>query len=191
MRISKRVIAVIIVIIFASVGYFVFSSIQESKRTLTVYTDSIPLALELNDETYDITEDSQEISLKPGAYNYRASKTVDGNRIVLTNKVDLNVEKSAELNLNFSIYNNQAISDTICNTYSPTNCPFTPETLKVTYVEDYQWAVVLINSSRLGQSKAILNIDTYTGDWILAGGPETDPPTGYFPESVAKVLNNE
>lgn len=191
MRINKKIVVVLVLLILLFIGYTVYSSMQNKKRVLTVSTDSVPLALELNDEKYDISEDGQEISLKPSVYNYRASKNVDGNRIVLSDKVDLTVDKSAEINLNFSIYNNKAISDTICNTYSPTDCPFTPETLKVTYVENYQWAVVFINSPRLGQSKAVLNVDPYTGDWILSAGPETDPPTGYFPDAVAKVLNNE
>jgi hypothetical protein len=192
MRINKKLLLLIFGIFVLLVGgIFLLNSSAGDQRTLTVNSSTTPLTLELNDASYEITESSQDISLEPDIYYYRTSMTVDGNRVILTNKIDLTELKSTELNLDFSIYDSQSISDAICNTYAEPKCPFPPSSLKITYVENYQWAVVLINNSQLGASKAVLNVDPYTGGWIVAGGPDTDPTSGYFPDSVERVLKNE
>ncbi len=191
MRINKKLLLVIfIVFVFIGAGLYLQKNTGSNKRVLTVNSTTTPLTLELNDSTYVIDEDGQEISLEPGMYYYRTSTKIDGKRVVLENKIDLTDEKSAELNLDFSIYDNKSISDAICNNYAEAKCPFPPSSLKVTYVEKYQWAVVFIESPQLGASKAVLNVDPYTGGWIVAGGPDTDPTSGYFPDSVERALNN-
>jgi hypothetical protein len=177
----------VLVVLLSSLSVY-----RANHRSLHIETDASSLKFELNDQTYTINDKSLDISLKPGTYKYRAISTVDDNRVVLTDTVNLTTEKSADLHFNFSIYNDQAIMKAICGSlsnYGSDSCPFRITITRTDFAENYQWAVVWIDSPDLGKAAAVLRVDN--GRWKVVDGPATDINTGgYFPESVERIIEN-
>jgi hypothetical protein len=180
----------IIVLILSGVLAFVLVH-RANHRLLHVTTNASSLKFELDDQTYTVNK-SLDISLKPGVYKYRTIDVVDAKRVVLTDTVDLTKKKSVDLDLNFSIYNNQSLQGAICKTLADggDGCPVKFTITSINFAENYQWAVVQINSPGIGGATAVLQIDN--GAWKVVAGPGTDITTGgYFPQSVERIIENE
>lgn len=185
----NKIIFVLILLILVVGGLIIYSKISSNHRSLHVTTDTTGVDFEVGDQTFQLSSKETDISLRPQAYNYRAAYTSDGNRIVLTGKLDMTTQKVAKIVLNFSLYNKQVVFDTICNSFGPP-CPFSVQDLKITYLENYSWAVVVINSPSLGRAFAVLQVEN--GSWKVMDGPATDiNGSGFYPDSVVKELSDD
>lgn len=186
---NKRKILLAILLCLAVLACFLLVQKLRNRRVLEVKTDVNGLKLQIDDRSYQVDRKTN-LGLGAQVYNYRAVYTVEGGRIVLTGKINLVEQKRQELILNFSIYNKQAISKTLCGSYEGGPCPFTPEVLNILFLENYSWAVVGIDSPLVGKGKAVLNVDR--GGWKLIDGPGTDIlSSGYYPESVERAIEND
>lgn len=158
------------------------------QNTLEVSTDTTPVTLELNELTYTISGETQKISLPEATYTYRATATMDGKRIALGGKINLEDNDSFDLPLRYKLYTNSAVSEALCATTGQIkDCPFQPDSLVINYLESYAWAVATINSPGIGTGLAVLYVEN--GKWAIADGPGTDIETvGYYPQSVERAI---
>lgn len=167
----------------------VLASAANNRRTITVTTDVVPLKLELNDRVYTIKSPHQTISVPADIYNYRVHATSHGKPFVLVNKVNLIDNRKVQLRFNFAIYSVANVSKVLCGANKDASCLFPPATLAVTYLENYQWAVVDINSPTVGRGVAVLQVNN--GNWHIEDGPGTDISLGgYYPQSVEEAILN-
>lgn len=189
MVVNKRKIVLAILLILAVMACFFLMQKIRNRRVLEVKTDVSGLKLEIDDRSYQVDKKTS-LGLGARVYNYRAVYTVEGERIVLTGKINLVKQKRQELVLNFSIYNKQVVSKTLCDSYEGSLCPFTPDVLNIHFLENYSWAVVDIDSPSVGKGKAVMSVDQ--GTWKLIDGPGTDIlSSGYYPESVERAIEND
>lgn len=180
-----------LVIIVVAIGLIIGVAglvLWQQFRIITVHTDTTPVTLELNRKTYQVTSKTKRIIVRPNVYPYRATATTNGQPISLISTIDTSGHKNT-LNLNYGMYTTQAIIDVLCSTDTHTPCLFNSRTIKVTYLENYQWAVVAINSPVVGKGSAVLQANN--GKWDVVGGPGTDTISdGDWPQSVREALTN-
>jgi hypothetical protein len=184
--IRRLILAFVLVVLLSLAGRY-----YANHRTLHIRTDAALLSFELDDQNYTIRDKTLTLSPKPGSYKYRAIATAGNKRIVLTDTVNLTTQRSADLNFNFSIYNEDVLFKAVCNAddREEGGCPPGSSIARVDFAEGYQWAVVSINSP-VGAATAVLQVDN--GAWRLVDGPGTDIRTGgFFPPSVERIIENE
>ena len=182
----KQIFILLALTIIVVIAIVIAATIIGRQRTIAVQTDFTPVKFELNNQTYSINRKSYTLRVSPGIYTYRAIAMIDGKYFVTTDKLDLTPTKKASLKLNFSLYSKASISRALCGQQQQETCPFSPDALKITYLEGYQWAVVFINSATLGKAKAVLNIDN--GKWKVIDLGTDIPVLGYYPQSVEEAL---
>ncbi len=176
----------IVLLLLTLVGVGVYFAVPRGNK-VEVYSDTVPVELEIGDNKYSMDNKQLVISLGENSYQYRASALVDGKEVVLGGDISFANSKKQILRLNYSLYSKQAVTNALCETFSG-SCPFSSKNINITYLENHQWAVVVIDTPSLGRAKAVLQ--TIDGRWEVSDGPATNIETGgYYPGSVEEALN--
>ena len=174
---GKIILAAAIFVVFMVIASIIIY--LNSRHTLTVITDTIPITLKLNDTKRVLKSKSSTLTLENTAYNYRISSP---NRPTIAGTFNLTETKNHTIHVKYEAYEPARLKNTACK-LNPDYCSLPLSDISASYFEDYSWAIV---RSKTIESGLILSIDN-RGDWKLMGYTGEDGYTpGTYPRSVEK-----
>ena len=182
-RMSPRTKIALITAIF--IGFIVIISLVvylNSRRSLTVITDTIPITLELNNTKKVIKSKNSNITLESGSYNYRVSSP---GRPTLAGTFDLTEIKNKKIEVKYNVYAPTHIKSIACK-LDPDYCNIAYENMNISFFEDYSWVII---GTETIDSKIILSINE-NGEWKLMGYTgEAGYTPGIYPLSIEEEIN--
>lgn len=167
-------------------GHTKISIVNENKK---------PITIELADKKYSIQpSDSKSLWLTNGSYTYRTVMNSDNSDISIVN--NFNTENTSNLTFNYSVFEKNTIKDFLCEeVVKSSDCTISDQSFTVTFLEDYNWAVIQGSITNQEPQWVILRLEN--GTWSVKYGPETKnnagsiSQLGAFPPSVEELINED
>lgn len=177
----KRWQRVVVAVLFIACIMLLFFVGNKKDPNLTIYTDTTPITIELNDKKTVINQKITTMTLEKKEYTYEVSKKNTPQKF--TGYLDLSSEKSLSIEVNYAIFTRESVLSSLCE--ASDLCYKKDPTISVGFFENYTWAVVYKNNTHivaiLKREAKYWNIHTIMED---GGGFES----GSLPQSIEREI---